>query len=79
MDISRKGQRMNNLTQQLRERRHALGWSQAKVARLADLMTTHYEKIEAGKLTPRPETLERLDAVLGMVVPVANRITEVGE
>lgn len=56
----------------LKERRLALGLTQAEVAKRAGLSQTHYSKIEHGKIDPRLNTLQDVARALSaelIVIP----------
>jgi transcriptional regulator with XRE-family HTH domain len=53
----------------MREKRHSLGYSQAKLAEIVNTAPTYIAMIELGKKFPSVEMLERLAAALGMDTP----------
>ena len=60
---------MSNITKTLRKLREAKGFSQEKLARLADVANNTIIKIEAGKnQNPTLETLKKVAQALGVSV-----------
>ena len=58
----------NNLGEAVRAARHKRGWSQERLAELADLDRTYVSGVERGIRNPALSTLERLADALQMRV-----------
>jgi len=59
-----------SISQDLRSRRRALGWTQAQLAERAGLSQQHLSAIERERLTPEISTLKRLFQALGLELVV---------
>jgi DNA-binding XRE family transcriptional regulator len=56
------------LAQNIKEKRNKLGYSQQKLAELANITTSFLGMIEVGKKVPSLETAEKIAGALGMTV-----------
>ena len=66
------------LADALRRERSSRRWSQAELARRADVDPSHLSEIEGEKRTPNVETLEKLCDALGMPISALFREAERG-
>lgn len=62
---------------QLRVFREAKGWSQARLAREAELNAVTVSQAESGRFRPYPGQLQKLATALGYVGDPQNLLTEV--
>ena len=56
---------MIDLVEQLVERREALGWTQAELARRSDVTQPQISQIETGERDPAASTMQRLTDAMG--------------